>query len=115
MALFDFLKSKPQIKSPVEKFEAIKAYVQAESEFLMNDNFEGMSTEESANKILYQTMDWTIREKLSEEANKKVDRANDTGNVLEALKEEVSSGRISKVELQEIFNSQEFKDYTKID
>jgi uncharacterized protein (DUF2267 family) len=113
--LSDFFGKQAPSKSPLEKFEAIKTFVQQKTEFLMNKDFDGMSPEEAANKIMYQTMDQAIREKLSEEENRKVDKANEVKNVLDTLKEEVSNGRMTEAELVTILESQEFKDYSKVE
>ena len=60
-------------------------------------------------------MDQAIREKLSGEENRKVDKANEVKNVLDTLKEEVGSGRMTETELDSILESQEFKNYAKVE
>jgi len=95
----------------IEKFEAVRSFVKAKTEFLMNSDFEGLSTEDATNKIIYQTMDKAVREKLSAEDSAKLDKANEKKSVLEKLKEELKSGHISEAEINEILTSQEFKEY----
>lgn len=112
MRLFNFFQKPTLTKSPVEKFKAIIISVKTHTEFLMNDDYAGMDSEAAANKVMYQTMDQTMREKLSDEENKKVDKANEVQHVLETLKEEISNGNINDDEIQEILNSKEYKTYT---
>ena len=98
--------------SPLEKFELIKVFVRRKTEFLMDKDFQEMDAKEAANKIMYQTADKAIREKLSEEQNAVVDRTSEVISVLQKLQEEVNSGNISNAELDEIVSSKEFQDYT---
>jgi hypothetical protein len=114
MSLFNFLKKQSQPKSPLEKFKEIKTYVREKTKSLMNNDFEGMKPEEVSNKILYQTIDQEQKKKLSYEEYVKLDKANEIKHVLDALREEAANGRISEVEIQEIFDSKEFKDYTAV-
>lgn len=78
---------------------------------MMDKNFDGVNPELVANKIIYQTLDKTIREKLSEEDNIKLDKANERKGVLERLKEEVETRSLSEVDLNEILELKEFKEY----
>lgn len=89
--------------------------MQQKTEFLMNKDFKGMDSEEAMHKIMYQTADQAIREKLSDEENRKVDKANEVEHVLNTLKEEVINGHITESEIEIILESQEFKDYTKVE
>lgn len=113
--LSNFFGKQAPSKLPLEKFEAVKKFVQQKTEFLMNKDFEGMSPEEGANKIMYQRMDQAIREKLSGEENRKVDKANEVKKVLGAFKEEIADGRMTESELKIILESQEFKNYAKVE
>ncbi len=112
MSLF---RKKVKAPSPLEKFELIKTFVKAKTQFLMDKNFEGMSSDQIVNKIMYQTMDKAIREKLTDEQNAKIDRINEVKSVMEQLKEEVEKGNITEAEFDEITSSKEFKDYTAIE
>jgi hypothetical protein len=114
MSIFDLFKKQAPKKTPLEKFEAILAYVKAKEAFLMNSEFQGMDPKEVANKVMYQTMDKAIREKLSEEENRKLDKTNEIKNVLDMLKEEANSGRLSEAEIGEILNSAVFKEYSTV-
>ena len=78
---------------------------------MMDKNFDGVNPELVANKIIYQTLDKTIREKLSAEDNIKLDKANERKAVLEKLKEEVETRSLSEVDLNEILELKEFKEY----
>lgn len=108
--MFNFFK-KTSSDLALEKFEIIKKSVQEHTEFLLDENFKQMSPEEGANKIMYQVIDKSIREKLTEEENKKLDKENEFKNLLNALKQEFENGHITNTELETIINSEEFKEY----
>lgn len=112
MALFNFLK-KDVVKSPVEKFEAVKKYVKAKTDFLMDGNTDGLNPKDAAHKVIYRVMDENIREMLGEEAMKKLDKLDEARNVLGMLQEEMDKGRMTETELKIILESSEYKDYIK--
>ena len=101
----------PAPKTPLERFEQALSFVMEKEKFMMDKNFDGVNPELVANKIIYQTLDKTIREKLSEEDNIKLDKANERKGVLERLKEEVETRSLSEVDLNEILELKEFKEY----
>lgn len=113
MALFDFLK-RNVIKSPVEKFEAIKKYTRAKMDFLMDGNLDRLCPKDAAHAAIYRVLNEAIGEKLGEEAMKKLDKAEEAKHVLDMLQEEMGSGRMTETELGTILESQEYKDYIKI-
>ncbi|MBI3335265.1 MAG: hypothetical protein HY001_02095 [Candidatus Portnoybacteria bacterium] len=111
----DIMTRQAPSKSLLKKFEAIKFSVQQETAFLLNEDFSGMSPEYVANTAIYRATDSIIREKLNDEQNAKLDKMNEVQYVLEALKEEVGNGRITKAELAIILESKEFNDYAAVE
>jgi hypothetical protein len=111
MGLLNFFKKQNQ-KSPIEKFLAIIASVKSHTEFLLNDNFEGLDSKAAASKTIFQTIDKDQLKTYGAEQKNKIDKLNEQQHVLDVLNKEVQNGNISEAELQEITNSKEFQDYT---
>lgn len=104
----------PVLTTALERFEQAIAFVQAKEKFMMDKNFEGVDPDTVVKKIMYQTMDKTIREKLSDEDNAKLDSANEKRSVIEKLKEDRQNGMLTEEELEEIIGLKEFQDYTAV-
>ncbi len=115
MGLFNFFKKQTQTRSPLEKFEAIKASVKLHTKSLTDDNYDSLNSKGNAAKAIFQTIDKIQRQKMGDEQKNKLDKLDAIKHVLDILETEVSNGHINEVELQEILNSKEFKDYTQVD
>jgi hypothetical protein len=113
MGLLNFFKKPNSSNSALEKFRAIIKAEREYMEFMVSDDYEGITGELAANKALYKGYDEAVKEGLSDQEKQEINKLDERIHVNQKLQSEVENGNITKEEFIEIVNSDEYNEYTK--